>query len=96
MEILRVKLKTLEQLIQEFGFEPNIGGYYCTSFRKDKWNINPAMIDLLGKHINVIHERQGYYTHRVINRLDDKYHGWYFHELWFDDDDFIEENEFML
>ena len=91
---MKVKLKTIEQLIEEFEFEYD--GYdYTTTFNGMYWLIDEVMIDYLGKEMEV-EELYGYdnYTHKGL------YTEWYWHESWFEPVftpiEFINEVEFEL
>ena len=88
-----VKLKTIEQLIEEFGFEYD-EECYTTEFNDMFWFINNTMFKQLGKEIEV--EKIEYdsfnYTHRgKINDIK-----WYWHKLWFEPNDFFKEDEFEI
>ena len=91
---MKVKLKTAEQLKEEFGFEYN-GSYYETTFNDMYWIIGNSMFEQLGKEIKV-EENIGNinYTHYG----DDI--GYLWHELWFEPVftpiEFINEVEFEL
>ena len=92
---MKVKLKTIEQLREEFGFNLD-GRYYITKFNDMFWRINSSMLKQLGKEIEV--EELPYvsnYTHTGINEWK-----WVWHELWFEKEFkpivFLDESEFEL
>ena len=90
---MKVKLKTLEQLKEEFGFEFN--KLYCeTCFNGMRWIISYPMFKQLGKVIEVEKiDGDKDYTH-----CDNE--GYLWHELWFEPVftpiEFINEDEFEL
>ncbi len=89
-----VKLKTLEQLIEEFGFEEEDGGLFKTKYKNYKWVISDLEMKYLGKEIEV--ENIGFvhsnYTH--VSNKEKTILGW--HELWFEPVEFIDESEFKI
>ena len=89
-----VKLKTIEQLEEEFGFKFN-GKYYTTIFNEMLWGISKTMFKQLDKEIEVEKLEDGInYTH-YDNEI-----GCYWHESWFEPEfvpiDFIKEDEFEI
>ena len=88
---MKVKLKTLEQLKEEFGFKFD-GTYYGTIFNNMSWCIIIPMFKYLGNEMEI--EKIDYmdknYTHEdsIINCL--------WHELWFEPNDFFKEDEFKI
>ena len=88
-----VKLKTLEQLEEEFGFEYD-GCDYTTTFNGMFWLINDLMFEQLGKEIEVEKRKSWYYTHYDNNI------GYWWNELWFEPEfvsiEFINEDEFEI
>ena len=87
---MKVKLKTAEQLIEEFGFEYN-GYRYKTKFNGMFWSINNSMLKYLGNEIEVKEFILSInYTHKGL------YTEWYWHELWFEPNDFFKEDEFKI
>ena len=98
---MKVKLKTIEQLIEEFGFKSS-GRDYRTNFNGMHWHIHESMFRYLGNDVNVERleeeiKKTTYYTHR---NTDCGRHGWYWHELWFEPEfvpiEFINEDEFEI
>ena len=83
---MRVKLKTFDQLIEEFGFK--FDGTY--------WRINKIMLKYLGKEIEVeeLENKNWIYTH-YDNEIK-----CYWHESWFEPVfipiEFINEDEFEI
>ena len=91
---MKVRLKTEEQLKEEFGFKFD-GTYYETTFNNMSWCINHLMLKYLGKEIEVEEDIESInYTHYG----DDI--GYFWHELWFESKfipiDFIKKDEFEL
>ncbi len=95
-----VKLKTLEKLIEEFGFKESFKGLEDPS---KKWFITNVERRMLGTKIEVeelkIEKIKNLevipypYTHyskgdNIINL--------YWHELWFEPEEFIDEREFRI
>ena len=93
---MKVKLKTLEQLEEEFGFK-FYESRYLTKFNNMDWWIDKDMFEYLGKEIEVKKiDGSRDYTHcGIINHIK-----WGWHELWFEPEfvpiEFIKENEFEL
>ena len=92
---MKRRLKTLEQLREEFGFK--FDGYdYETTFNDMDWMINDLKLEYLGHEIEVkeLENKNWIYTHYG----DDV--GCFWHELWFEPVftpiEFINENEFEL
>ena len=89
-----VKLKIIEQLIEEFGFK--FDGYrYKTKFNSMFWIISNSMLKYLGNKIEVEKmEDDPDYTH-----YDNKM-GYCWHKLWFEPEfvpiEFINEDEFEI
>ena len=91
---MKVKLKTAEQLKEEFGFKFN-GIYYETTFNGMYWCISKMMFKQLGDEIEVEKlENDPDYTHYDNNI------GYLWHELWFEPVfmpiEFINEVEFEI
>ena len=85
---MKVKLKTIEQLEKEFEFKYN-GYYYTTNF--NNWCITDLMLKYLGKEIEVKKlETYFDYTH-YDNEIK-----CYWHESWFEPNDFFKEDEFEI
>ena len=95
---MKVRLKTIDQLKEEFGFK--FDGYdYTTIFNNMQWYINNEMFEYLGKELEVRElndddfDMRNNYTHKDLNI---KYK---WHELWFKQFvsiEFIKEDEFEI
>ena len=89
---MMVKIKTAEQLIEEFGFKSS-GKSYLIKYNDMNWFISNTMSQHLGKIVEVEKiEDDVNYTHRgMINEFY-----WLWHELWFEPSDFFKEKEFEI
>ncbi len=101
---MKIKLKTKEQLIEEFGFEKSIPG--TSSFYNNlnyEWVITSIEERFLGKEIEVkkieketiVHPtlRKNYTHYSIVETHDFRL---YWHELWFEHEEFIDEREFRI
>ena len=90
-----VRLKTIEQLIEEFGFEYNGYEYYTTTFDKMHWCISKTMLKQLGDEIEV----EKFYEYNNYTHIDNRIR-YLWHELWFEPKfvpiEFINEKEFEI
>ena len=88
-----VKMKPLEQVLDEFGFIENSSFTYYQ--KENHWYINKDMVKYFGKEVEVFEDRfnsiYGYY-------LKDGNTTWCFHSSWFEPEfeDFLSEDEFEL
>ena len=87
-----VKLKSLEQVVKEFGFK-NIGdGDYCQI--DSDWCIIGEMHKYFGREVEVFKYE---YNSAYDYRLRDGEYTWYFiHSSWFEPEEFIKKEEFMI
>ncbi len=91
---MKVKLKTEEQLIEEFNFKKRDYDMGLETFHDNKkWVITPLQLKFLGKVVKVeLIEGLPQYTH--IHEIDGLVLG--LHELWFEPYKFIYKEEFEI
>ncbi len=91
---MKAKLKTLERLKKEFGFKEDVMGIALhAKYKNHRWFILKEEMKYLGKEIEVGEfTKKGNYTHISKGK------NWvcYWHELWFEAEDFIDESEFNI
>ena len=93
-----VKLKKWEDVKKEFDFKKIDSDWEMSTYKGEFWKVSREMILYFGGYIEVEITRDDHYTHygvrkkkgNSINRC------WYWHELWFEEEEFISCEEFSI
>ena len=88
---MKVKLKTLEQVLEEFEFKIDGSGDYYN----EEWYIDRYMFKYFGKEIEV-RENENEYNSVYDYYLRKGYIIWFFHNSWFEPEEFFKKEEFEI
>ena len=90
---MKVKLKTIEQIANEFDTDYNPKSLYGfhVYYNDEELYIHKDMFKYFGKEIEVEKISYSRYTHKQTTGYK-----WGFHESWFMKEDFLKEEEFLI
>jgi len=98
------KLKTWEEFEAEFRStadswkDYDAQSIYCAEIKINNiiWTITKDSKKLFGKYVDVKELKEKAYLSNFTHESDDGNYRYLFHELWFESDFFISENEFNI